>query len=107
MEVKRFPTRAEAEKFVAKFAHGRTISRLAPLTIVADGAEWVVDNPDRGPMFVPAKAPVPERARQVIRVPSSRDPRVIYEVSSDDGATWKCTCPGFTYRAKCRHTEGR
>ena len=107
MEVKRFPSRIDAEKFVAKFAHGRTVSRLAPLAVVADGSEWVVDNPDRGPAFVPAKAAVPEPTRRVIRVPSSRDPKVIYEVTSDDGATWKCTCPGFTYRGQCRHVGDR
>ena len=107
MEVKRFPSRSEAEKWVAKFIHGRTASRLAPLAIVADGSEWVVDNPERGPAFEPTKAAVPEPARRVIRVPSSRDPKVVYEVTSDDGATWKCTCPGFTYRGTCRHVANQ
>lgn len=105
MEVKRFPTRKAAETWAAKFAHGRAICRLAPLTIVADGSEWIVDNPDRGPAFTPARAAVPEPTRRVIRVPSSRDPKVVYEVASDDGVSWRCTCPGFTYRGECRHSK--
>ncbi len=39
----------------------------------------------------------------VARVPSSRDPRVVYEVRLVDGVAYTCTCPGFGFRRSCRH----
>lgn len=38
------------------------------------------------------------------RFPSSRDPKVMYEASSD-GIDSYCTCPAFRYRNHCRHAQ--
>lgn len=38
----------------------------------------------------------------VARVPSSRDPAVVYQVRLEDGV-YRCECPGFWRWHKCRH----
>lgn len=40
----------------------------------------------------------------VARVPSSRDPAVVYQVFLE-GPRYQCTCPGFGFRSNCRHVK--
>ena len=43
-------------------------------------------------------------ARILARVPSSRDPHTVYEVTHDPlTGSLMCTCPGFSFRGRCKH----
>jgi hypothetical protein len=44
--------------------------------------------------------PTPPAAAVVVRVPSTRNPAVVYTATTES-----CNCPGFHYRGTCRHVE--
>jgi hypothetical protein len=44
--------------------------------------------------------PTPPTPPAVVRVPSRRNPAVVYTATTES-----CNCPGFHYRGNCRHVE--
>jgi hypothetical protein len=43
------------------------------------------------------------RSRSTWRVPSRTREGVAYEVEPDEDGVFRCSCPGFAYRATCYH----
>jgi len=39
----------------------------------------------------------------IYKIPSSKDEAKSYKVIHTNGKGYKCNCPGFNYRKRCRH----
>ena len=87
-----------------KFGKGRLIKFSTPMRLDVRGRKFVVVKDKKGEPDEKYFPKVEEEVKKdVIEVQGSGG-KVYY--LEKVGSKYTCTCPGFTFRAKCKHVEG-